>query len=202
MLKTLKDVEPLRLAGHEFVFGRCIRALGSGADARTCGRFLRDIVSYGQAEVGQTGIAHYGILNQAEAAEIEAYRLAERRQVCIASGWSILVLLFLGASAFAHDGVHDAWFDGLTVPGTAMLCCSRTDCKPVEARIRGDGRWEVWIDRVTFPDGFSPAEGHAPDAWVVVPEAAVLHGKENPTGAPIACWYQGVVRCFVPGVGT
>ncbi len=114
--------------------------------------------------------------------------------------------LFLGCvrlvSARAHDGVHDEWFEGLEVPGSHMMCCSKHDCKPVDARIRADGKWEVWIDKVTFPDreGYAPMEGHAPDAWVMVPEAAILHGKDNPTGAPIACWYGGVVRCFVPSV--
>ena len=105
--------------------------------------------------------------------------------------------------AEAHDGMHDEWYQSLEVPNSNHAsCCNMVDCKPVKDRINKDGNYEVWIDNVTFPDNvLAPPQGHAPNDWVVVPKEAILY-RDNPTGEPIACFYQGVVRCFVPGVGT
>ena len=101
--------------------------------------------------------------------------------------------------ASAHDGEHDAWYSGLSVPGTGSSCCNKNDCAPVLARIGKDGAWEVYIDDKTFPGrSVSPFEGGAPNAWVRVPEGAVLHGRDNPTGEPVACWFDQKVRCFIP----
>lgn len=130
------------------------------------------------------------------------------------AAWVVFVwMLALGAMclAEAHDDEHDQWFDGLMVPGTGNSesgkpgwpCCHKDDCKPVQSRIGGRGRWEVLITSATFPDNDrNLAEGRAPNGWVIVPEEAILHGKANPIGEAVACWYQGHVRCFVPGAET
>lgn len=118
-----------------------------------------------------------------------------------------LSAILCAAPLAAHEMDHpelDSWYESLTVPGPNLrgaLCCNRRDCKPVMSRIRADGRWEVYVDRKTFPDepGYSPLVGGAPDAWVVVPEEAIIRDKPNPNGEAVACWYNHVVRCFVPG---
>ena len=128
--------------------------------------------------------------------------------------WQLLIfaaslwigLLLFGAvmqHAFGHDGVNDDWYESLEVPGhDGWSCCNKHDCAPVKARIRGDGQWEAWIDKDTFPDPveYEFGQGNAPNAWVVVPDEAILHGKDNPTGEPVACFYMRMIRCFVPGV--
>lgn len=102
--------------------------------------------------------------------------------------------------SLAHDGVNDGWYEDLMQPGQLHgFCCTKRDCKNVTARTVGN-HFEVWIDSKTFPDlPNSPFEGHAPNAWVPVPEEAILHHHDNPTGEPVACWYQQQVRCFIEG---
>lgn len=82
---------------------------------------------------------------------------------------------------------HAAWITGLRRGGVS--CCDLADGRPVEARSRGEG-WQV-----RFRPG--QLEG-APVDWVDVPAEAVIRG-ENPVGLPVAFWYGGQVRCFVPG---
>lgn len=117
-----------------------------------------------------------------------------------------LFLPFLSADAHNDDDANSEWYHTLLLPNGPMkgaICCSKNDCKPVLSRIRHD-RWEVWIDSKGFPDVPGvPLEGHAPNDWVVVPVDAEIHGKINPEGSEaVACWYNGVVRCFVPGTMT
>jgi hypothetical protein len=118
--------------------------------------------------------------------------------------------LALSAAVLVHtdDMANAPWFRSLMVPGSQrplgqpMPCCSGADCANVEMRER-DGHFEVFIDRETFPDSKTDAnQGHAPNDWVVVPEAAILHGKDNPTGGPVACWYRRGIPCFVEGTQT
>ncbi len=115
-------------------------------------------------------------------------------------------IALLALTLLIHDGAHDDWFNSLKVPGapafdgSARSCCDMKDCKTVKARHGRDGQWEAWVDSATFPDDpIATTEGHAPNAWVKVPSDAILH-RDNPTGEAVLCWYQGVVRCFVPGV--
>lgn len=109
---------------------------------------------------------------------------------------SVFFITVLSLSVHAHDGQHDQWFDGLLVPDTQMKCCSMRDCQPTPVRTKG-GHYQAWIDHFTFPDSVNPAEGHAPDTWVDIPESRILRGKENSTGEPIVCWYQKEIRCAV-----
>ncbi len=83
---------------------------------------------------------------------------------------------------------HAPWVRSLTIPGSGSSCCDESDCRPVDAR-RGPNGWQV-----RWRPGQIPG---APTDWTDVPESAVLV-RDNPTGIPIACWYGGAVRCFVP----
>jgi hypothetical protein len=111
------------------------------------------------------------------------------------------------------------WYQSLRVPGVPSMnnvagtsCCNGghardADCQNVEVRQRKgpDGvlHWEAWIDDKTFPESkYSPIYGHAPNAWVMVPDEVIIHGKDNPTGGFVACWYNKSIRCFVEGAQT
>jgi hypothetical protein len=88
-----------------------------------------------------------------------------------------------GAPPENADPALAPWFRSLAQPGTGISCCSIADCRPVEARIT--------------PSGY---EIHVKDKWVAVPPDKILHGKENPTGKPVACVLNDQILCFVPGI--
>lgn len=112
---------------------------------------------------------------------------------------ALLALATSPARAAAPGGTDpnsDAarWYHSLLRPDTGTGCCDVSDCRPVNARQRLD-HWEVFIDRRSYVGG--------PDDWVAVPDAKVLHGRENPEGLPVACWLRSMgVLCFVPPAGT
>lgn len=54
----------------------------------------------------------------------------------------------------------------------------------------GHDQYEVYIDKKTFGES-------APDAWVKVPEMAILYEHDNPTGRAVVCWYQNRIICLV-----
>ncbi|SRR6266436_2390534 len=132
--------------------------------------------------------------------------------------FSVFALLALIASAYAHDQSDPdvEWYRSLEVPGTGggfsapWSCCSGEtdgDCKNVEMRqVRdpdGSIHLEAFADRKLFPDSdHSPFYGHAPNAWVRIPDAAIIHGKNNPTGRAVGCWFNRKWRCVVEGTGT
>lgn len=116
------------------------------------------------------------------------------------------VLFALSTPALADPPAHPdpvlaPWFQSLTQPGTGWLCCSIADCRPVRYRETG-GRYEVFIDSATFPDDGTQWHGHAPNAWVAIPDKVVIRQRENPVGEGVACWYDAEVRCFVPASGS
>lgn len=134
-----------------------------------------------------------------------------------------LVAVLFAGPAVAHDmdEPYSDWYRSLKVPGdmgnplAGTSCCNGgadpdPDCRNVETRVR-DGHWQAFIDSLTFPDvpppktpGFTNSEslyGHAPNDWVDVPENVIIR-RENPTGGPVACWYNRVIRCFVLGTQT
>ena len=99
---------------------------------------------------------------------------------------SIATMLCCAASAWAApppdaDPVLAPWFRSLRQPWTNALCCSESDCRPVEARLH-DGHYEALID----------------NAWRPVPDHLILERSDNPTGRAVACWtpYIGI-HCFV-----
>lgn len=97
------------------------------------------------------------------------------------------------------------WYESLKVPSGSLKgngCCSVADCRPVQYRMAGS-RYEAFVDRSTFPDEEGePMHGAAPNAWLPVPEEAVIRPLANPTGSAVLCWYAGTIRCFVPGGAT
>ena len=58
------------------------------------------------------------------------------------------------------------WFRSLTQPYSGRSCCSIADCRPVEARLAGDG-WEIRVG----------------GRWLAVSQLAVLK-RDNPNGRP------------------
>ena len=76
------------------------------------------------------------------------------------------------------------WFRSLTAPYSGISCCSVADCRPVEARLVGEG-WEIHVD----------------GTWIEVPADVVLK-RDNPDGRPIACVFAGSILCFVPPPAT
>ena len=131
----------------------------------------------------------------------------------------ILIAVFIWA-ALNHARAHDmdepnaGWYRSLMVPGSENNpCCSggrgdpNDDCKNVDTRpvtdADGSVHWEAFASSKLFPTApTAPMQGHAPDEWVRVPDEAILHGKNNPTGAPVGCWYMRQWRCFIEGSGT
>ena len=83
-----KDPAVEIIAGHSFVNGVCIATKPHTNEV--CGRLWMDIRTYGAANVGEKGIAHWDGatgLTTVEAAQIEAKTAIERRKICNASHW-------------------------------------------------------------------------------------------------------------------
>ena len=121
----------------------------------------------------------------------------------------LAILLLLTAPALADpppgvpiDPEMHEYYHSLKVPAGPFaggLCCSVADCRNVVVRSDAkDGAYYAYIDSKTYPDDGSYGHGHAPNAWVKVPEQVIIHDRPNLTGEPIACWYMGEIRCFVP----
>jgi hypothetical protein len=72
------------------------------------------------------------------------------------------------------------WYRSLTTPLSGASCCSVADCRPVDARLIGEG-WEIHVNGV----------------WIPVSPYVVLK-RNNPDGRPIACLRPGIILCFVP----
>ncbi len=100
--------------------------------------------------------------------------------------FAIGLMMASGAHAVPPPDADPAlapWFQGLRAPDTGQSCCSVADCRPTEARTRGD-RYEVLIE----------------GKWMAVPSQRVLNRSDNPTGRAVVCWTpaQGIM-CFVHG---
>lgn len=100
------------------------------------------------------------------------------------------VSLAFSAQAGPPEHVDPAlapWFQSLQRPDIGS-CCSVADGRVTESRVVGD-HYEVLIDS-RFPGVTEPS-------WQPVPPAAILKRVDNPTGATVAFWYMGQVRCVV-----
>jgi hypothetical protein len=81
------------------------------------------------------------------------------------------------------------WYNSLHQPQSGISCCTLADCRAVLEKLDAGHYW-VFIGK-QFES--------APDAWIEVPEAAVLHVR-NDAGQPVACWAPASgLLCFVPG---
>lgn len=65
----------------------------------------------------------------------------------------------------------EAWFKSLKQPGSQSPCCSISDCRFTAYQER-NGHFEVTIEGWPY----------------VVPEEAVMHSTENPTGRAVVCY--------------
>ncbi len=120
-------------------------------------------------------------------------------------------LIALGSvSALAHDPHRpflDDWYSSLKRPHPAPTgftsCCSKTDCHPTEAELRGQEWWaRIGARRL---DG----DWNLTD-WVKIPKDTVLQHQSNQAGEAVIChslsWGMGgkpdpsttTVWCFVP----
>jgi hypothetical protein len=101
------------------------------------------------------------------------------------------VLAVFAASADARpppnpDPALAPWFESLRQPDSGASCCSTSDCRPVDFRTSGD-HYEVFLQ----------------NRWMEVPQHAILHRLDNPTGRAVVCWTPVVgIMCFVPGPQT
>lgn len=73
------------------------------------------------------------------------------------------------------------WFRSLHIPGSAVLCCSVTDCRMTVSRVVA-GHFQALVEGI----------------WRDVPDDRVLTQADNPTGHAVVCWtpFAGVL-CFV-----
>jgi hypothetical protein len=133
----------------------------------------------------------------------------------------LISFILLVAQASAHDmnESYADWYKSLEVPGSSNgfggqphYCCNQgdkslpEDCKNVETRTvkdpDGSMHLEAFADSKLFDDAKVPWDtpyGHAPNKWVRVPDTAIIHGKDNPTGSPVGCWFDHNWRCFIEG---
>ena len=91
------------------------------------------------------------------------------------------------------DPSQAPWYESLKQPNSEAGCCSISDCRNAVERLSPKG-YEVFIDKTTFGTT-------APDAWVPVPEATILHAHDNPTGSAVVCWFMSHILCFIPASG-
>ena len=97
-----------------------------------------------------------------------------------------------GSEDYEVTAPYGDWFKTLRDAGGA-LCCTLSDCRPVDARISAEGQWEFLAD----PKHFEGGDGR----WVKVPDEKVLR-RHNPVGQPIACYINGFPPfCFLPPEG-
>ena len=98
----------------------------------------------------------------------------------------------VGSEDYQVTAPYNDWFRLLrNAEGT--LCCTLSDCRPVDARISADGHWEFLADPKHFAGGNN--------TWIRVPDDRVVR-KPNPVGQPIACYVEGLPPfCFLPPQG-
>lgn len=112
-----------------------------------------------------------------------------------------LILWIAATVAFSAppDGVDpnsptSQWYKSLRVPDSDAACCSLADCREVDYRLVGN-HYEAFISKKSFGKD-------APEQWLEVPEQSRIRPMTNPTGSGVACFYGGMIRCFVEATGT
>ena len=95
----------------------------------------------------------------------------------------------VGSEDYELTAPYGDWFRSLR-NAEGALCCTLSDCRPVQARVSNDGHWEFFAD----PKHFANADA----SWVRVPDDRVLR-RPNPVGQPVACYIPGFPPfCFLP----
>ncbi len=108
----------------------------------------------------------------------------------------LVILIFLGmyVLAFAKDdgrygdSPNKSWFRGL-LNNEGQSCCDVADGQRIEDadwRSTADGHYQVKIN----------------DAWVTIPDYAVLNPKNRPVDYAVLWIYKGRIMCFLVGSGT
>jgi hypothetical protein len=94
---------------------------------------------------------------------------------------SVLAVPAAAAPPPNADPALAPWFRSLMQPGTGLSCCSISDCRATESRVKND-HYEALIG----------------ENWFVVPPEKILDRTDNPTGRAVVCWtpQRGIV-CFV-----
>ena len=106
-------------------------------------------------------------------------------------------MLFFLMPVKAHDGHHGlghhtlhAWYETLKQPGTGISCCNNQDCRPTEARVKGE-HVEVLVD----------------GDWTKVPPEKILNTASPDLGSHVcapnrgAAYPKGYIFCAVIGGG-
>lgn len=114
----------------------------------------------------------------------------------------LLFLLPTVAFAAPPDGADPAlhgWYQSLQDPVTGGSCCGAADCRHFPT------------STYTDPDGKTHYRVHVGDAWLPVPDNAILERVDNPTGEIVTCVNQSrftngipapAVLCLVRAPGT
>jgi hypothetical protein len=107
--------------------------------------------------------------------------------------WKVLAMMLAIADspAIAHDPGEPfaEWFQSLNRPDVGGSCCSLSrDCQPATYRLSPS----------PTEDG-SDYEVLDGDRWIRVPERAVIHRHDNPTGSGVLCKASSsdFIYCFV-----
>ncbi len=113
----------------------------------------------------------------------------------IAMKWFLcgLFIFFIGSAVAKDDGRYGdspnrAWFRGL-LNNDGQSCCDIADGQRIDDtdwRTTADGHYQVKVN----------------DAWITVPDYAVLNPRNRPVDYAVLWIYHGKITCFLVGSGT
>lgn len=103
-------------------------------------------------------------------------------------GLVIIAAVWLCAQALAHDASNPEWNPWLMLQRNANggICCTGDD-----TFVLTDSEWRMRGDHYEVLHG---------GTWLPVPTEALVPGSDNPTGHALLWVFDGLVRCFKPGV--
>jgi hypothetical protein len=101
-----------------------------------------------------------------------------------------------GSEAAKVMGEEGALIRAMKRPGMDTSCCDESDCRPADARVNAQGKYEVFVRR-RDKDGFGWDGG--PNLWMEVPRFVVIPPKERAVQQTIACWTKKLYELNVGG---